>query len=94
MARQSRAQRQTVWRVMHEHKHGQLKTARGRRKVKSRRQAIAIALSEAGASKRQSRGEKKRSLRRTKRRERSGRTGQAAASRRRKTSGVRQSRTA
>lgn len=75
MARQSRAQRQTVRRVMHEHKHGELKTARGRRKVKSRRQAVAIALREAGASKYPSSGEKKRGLRRTRRQKRDGRTG-------------------
>lgn len=44
-------QRKTIGRVMHEYKHGELKRGRGG-KVKSRKQAIAIALSEAGASKR------------------------------------------
>src|SRR3954453_4722960 len=48
---QTPAQRQTVKRVMHEFKHGELKTARGARKVKTAKQAVAIALSEAGASK-------------------------------------------
>lgn len=44
---QSTAQKKTVKRVMHEYKHGELKTARGKRKVKSRKQAIAIGLSKA-----------------------------------------------
>ena len=48
---QTPAQRETVERVMHEFKHGELKTARGTRKVKNPKQAIAIALHEAGASK-------------------------------------------
>ena len=47
---QTPSQRKTVKRVMHEYKHGELKTARGSRKVKNPKQAIAIALSEAGAS--------------------------------------------
>jgi len=46
---QTPAQRRTVERVMHEFKHGELNTARGRRKVKNPKQAVAIALSEAGA---------------------------------------------
>src|SRR5487761_1639687 len=37
------AQKKTVERVMHEYKHGELKTARGARKVKNPKQAIAIA---------------------------------------------------
>ena len=48
---QTPAQRETVERVMHEFKHGELKTAHGKRKVKNPKQAIAIALHEAGASK-------------------------------------------
>ena len=59
---QTPSQRKTVERVMHEFKHGELKTARGRRKVKNPRQAIAIALSEAGASKYESESENKRNL--------------------------------
>jgi hypothetical protein len=51
MARQSRTQKETVRRVMHEFKEGELET-RGR-KVKNPKQAIAIALNEAGASRRQ-----------------------------------------
>ena len=50
MAKQNKAQKDTVERVMHEFKHGELKM-RGGRKVKNPRQAIAIGLREAGASK-------------------------------------------
>jgi hypothetical protein len=46
-------QKRKVKRVMHEFKHGELKGGRGRRgKVKSRRQAVAIAMSESGQSRR------------------------------------------
>ena len=55
MAKQSRSQKKTVERVMHEYKHGELESGRSKKKVRSRRQAIAIALSEAGASKFESR---------------------------------------
>ena len=51
--RTKRGRRTTVTRVMREFKEGALKGGRGRRgKVKSRRQAIAIALTEAGVSRR------------------------------------------
>jgi hypothetical protein len=50
MAKQSRAQKETVGRVMHEFKHGELKRGRSG-KVRNPKQAIAIALREAGASK-------------------------------------------
>jgi hypothetical protein len=78
MARESMAQRKTAGRVMHEFKHGELKSGRGGKggKVKSRRQAIAIALKEAGASKTESKGENRRNLRRSKRKEAAGRTSQ------------------
>lgn len=83
MARQqSRAQRQTVSRVMHEFKHGQLKRSRGG-KVKDRKQAIAIGLREAGGSKYESPQENRRSLRQTKRKERTGRTAAQTAEKRR-----------
>ena len=78
MARQSKGQKQTVSRVMHEFKHGELKSSRGG-KVKNPRQAVAIALSEAGASNQQSPRQNKRQLARSKRKERTGRTGQAQA---------------
>ena len=69
MAKQTKAQQETVERVMHEFKHGELETSAGDT-VKSRRQAIAIGLSEAGASNQQSPAENKRRLRKTKRQER------------------------
>ncbi len=52
MARSTKRQRKTTGRVMHEFKHGELKSGRGGKggKVKSRKQAIAIAMSEAGTS--------------------------------------------
>jgi hypothetical protein len=71
---QTPAQKETVERVMHEFKHGELKTARGTRKVKNRKQAIAIALHEAGASKNESPAENKRNLHHTKAKERRGET--------------------
>ena len=75
MARQQTpAQGETVERVMHEFKHGELKTARGEIKVKNPKQAIAIALHEAGASKFESPQENTRNLRRTKEKERRGET--------------------
>jgi Family of unknown function (DUF6496) len=94
MARhQSPAQKETIERVMHEFKHGELKTARGKRKVKNPKQAIAIALHEAGASKFERPKENTRNLRRTKEKERRGETGQDAAEGkgRRKTSAARTS---
>jgi hypothetical protein len=75
MARQQTpAQTETIERVMHEFKHGELKTASGERKVKNPKQAIAIALHEAGASKFESPQENARNLRRTKAKERRGET--------------------
>ena len=76
---QTPAQRNTVGRVMHEYKHGELKTARGTTKVKDPKQAIAIALHEAGASKYESPAENRRNLRRTKAKERRGETSMDAA---------------
>jgi len=78
MAKPSPRQREIEGRVMHEFKHGELRSGGGGKggKVKSRRQAIAIALSEAGASKYDSGAENKRHLRKTKRKERRGETGQ------------------
>src|SRR5262245_12765985 len=78
MPRTSPRQRKTTGRVMHEFKHGELK--RGRRgkggKVKSRRQAIAIALKEAAESKYEIDTENKRNFARTRRKEGRGQTGQ------------------
>jgi hypothetical protein len=71
-------QKRVTGRVMHEFKHGELKRGRGGKggKVKSRRQAVAIALEEAGASKYESERRNRRNLRRTERKEAKGRTGQ------------------
>jgi hypothetical protein len=77
MPQQSKAQKKTVSRVMHEFKHGELPQGRRGKKVKSRKQAIAIALREAGASKYQSPKKNKENLRKTRSNERRGRTGQA-----------------
>jgi hypothetical protein len=75
MAKTTPRQRRTEGRVMHEFKHGELKSGRGG-KVKNRKQAIAIALSESGASKYES-GHKNRSNRaKTERKEAKGQTGQ------------------
>jgi len=75
-AKQSKAQKETVERVMHEFKHGELERGHGG-KVKNPKQAIAIALSEAGASNQQSPKQNREKLRQTKRKEREGRTAQA-----------------
>ena len=62
MARTTKSQRKTVGRVMHEYAHGELKSGpRGKAgKVKSRKQAVAIALSEAGASSNRRKSAKKK----------------------------------
>lgn len=86
MAKQSRQQKKTVGRVMHEFKHGELKSGSGG-KVKSPRQAIAVALSEAGASRRKSPKQNKRQLAKTRSRERGSRTGQARSDARSRRSG-------
>src|SRR4051794_10948641 len=71
-------QKRVTGRVMHEFKHGELKSGRGGKggKVKSRRQAVAIALEEAGASKYESERRNRRNLRRTEGKEARGRTAQ------------------
>jgi hypothetical protein len=78
MAKTSMSQRKTMGRVMHEYAHGELKSGRLGRggKVKSRRQAIAIALGEAGASKYESMAKNRDNLSRTKSKEATGRTAQ------------------
>jgi hypothetical protein len=76
MAKTSMSQRKTMGRVMHEYAHGELKSGPSGKagKVKSRRQAIAIALKEAGASKYESGKENKQNLRKSKQKEATGRT--------------------
>ena len=75
---ESNEQRGTVERVMHEFKEGELKTGGGKGpKVKSRKQAIAIALEESGATNRESPAKNKAHLARTKGKERKGQTAEA-----------------
>ncbi|MBV8168726.1 MAG: hypothetical protein JO021_18155 [Alphaproteobacteria bacterium] len=62
---QSTRRRRKVARVMREHKRGALKSGRSGRKVKSRKQAIAIAMSESGQSRNKSK--RKKSARKTSR---------------------------
>jgi hypothetical protein len=78
MASTSPRQRRITGRVLHEFKHGELKSGRAGKggKVKSRRQAIAIALEEAGNSKYESGRRNRRNLRRTEEKEAKGRTAQ------------------
>src|SRR3954466_10274771 len=74
----SPGQRKTMGRVMHEYAHGELKSGPNGKggKVKSRRQAIAIALKEAGESKYESPKKNKRNLAKSKRKEATGKTAQ------------------
>jgi hypothetical protein len=78
MPRTSPRQRKTTGRVMHEFKHGELKSGpRGKGgRVKSRRQAVAIALKEAGASRSESKGGNRRNLAKAKHKEARGQTAQ------------------
>ena len=81
MSQTSPRQRKTTGRVMHEFKHGELRSGPGGKggKVKSRRQAIAIALKEAGASKYESERENERNLAKFERKEARGETYQQEA---------------
>lgn len=69
MPRQSKAPQETIARVMHGFKHGELESSGGR-KVRNPKQAIAIALHEAGASNQESPARNRANLARTRRRER------------------------
>jgi hypothetical protein len=72
--RESEPQMETVERVMHEFKHGELRSGTSGQKVKSRKQAVAIALSEVGESNQQTPKENEEHLRHTKAKERRGKT--------------------
>ncbi|ACA19809.1 conserved hypothetical protein [Methylobacterium sp. 4-46] len=72
MARTTPAQKQTIERVMHAFKEGDL-AQNGGRPVTDPKQAIAIALREAGASNQQSPEANRASFRRTRREERAAR---------------------
>ena len=74
MAEQSKSQKETVGRVMHEFKHGELRIRGTGPKVKNPKQAIAIALHEAGASNQESPKKNRENLKRTKAKERRGDT--------------------
>src|SRR5947208_3447108 len=76
MAKPNPRQRRIEGGVMHECKHGAVRSGPGGKggKVKNRRQAIAIALKEAGASKYESEKDNKRNLHKTERKESHGET--------------------
>jgi hypothetical protein len=78
MARQTTAQKETVHRVTHEFKEGELKIRGSGFKVKNPKQAIAIALHEAGASNQESPSKNRENLRKTKTKERKGQTASVA----------------
>jgi hypothetical protein len=78
MAKASLRQKRTVGRVMHEYEQGELKSGRGG-KVKSRKQAIAIALTEGGESKFNSAEKNKKNLRKSEAKEARGDTYQQEA---------------
>lgn len=66
MARYGKKAQSKVKRAMHERKHGTLRSGRSGRKVKSRKQAIAIGLSEARRSGAKVPSKKKKSSRKKK----------------------------
>jgi hypothetical protein len=76
MPQTSPRQRKTIGRVMHEYEHGELKSGPEGKAgpVKNRRQAIAIALNEAGASKYESKSKNKQHLARSASKEAKGET--------------------
>lgn len=69
MAKETKAQQKIVARVMDEFKHGNLETSAGD-KVTYRKQAIAIGLSEAGASNQQTPQQNRKRLAKTQRQQR------------------------
>lgn len=77
VTKQTKTQKEIVGRVMHEFKDGELERGRGG-KVHNPKQAIAIALSEAGASNQQSPKENQRRLAETKRKEKIGQPANAS----------------
>src|SRR5215207_4447599 len=79
MAKQTPKQREVVGRVMHEFKQGDLESSTGG-EVKNPRQAIAIALHEAGASRDETPAGNRRNLARTKAKERQAEAGRKSGS--------------
>jgi uncharacterized protein DUF6496 len=55
----TKAQKKKVHKVMHEHKEGTLKSSSGK-KVKSRKQAVAIAMHESGQSRKRKKSSRKK----------------------------------
>lgn len=78
-SKQSKAQKETVERVMHEFKHDELRIRGNGPKVKNPKQAIAIALHEAGASNQESPRKNRENLKHTKQKERTGQTAKQQA---------------
>jgi hypothetical protein len=76
-SQQSKGQKGTIERVMHEFKKGELRIRGDGPKVKNRRQAIAIALHEAGSTNQESPAKNKSTLRKTKAKEARGETAEA-----------------
>ena len=76
-AHQSKQQKETVERVMHEFKEGELRIRGDGPKVKNPKQAIAIALHEAGASNQEPPAKNRDNLKKTKAKERAGETAEA-----------------
>lgn len=74
---QSKPQRETIKRVMHEYKHGELEASRSGKRVKNPKQAIAIALHESGSTNQESPRRNQKNLQRTKAKEHQGQTAQA-----------------
>jgi hypothetical protein len=78
MPKASEDQRGTVERVMHEFKDGELRTGNGKGpKVTDRKQAIAIALHESGSTNQETPSKNRKTLARTKSKERQGETAEA-----------------
>ncbi len=73
MRKTTAGQDEVMDRVMHEFKHGELESGIGG-KVKSRKQAMAIALKEAGESKDDGKADKRKHLAHTKAKEHAGKT--------------------
>ena len=74
MAKQTKPQKETVERVMHEFKEGDLRIRGNGPKVRNPKQAIAIALHEAGATNQESPKKNRENLRKTKAKERQAKT--------------------
>ena len=74
MAKQTKPQKETVERVMHEFKEGDLRIRGNGPKVRNPKQAIAIALHEAGATNQESPRKNRENLRKTKAKERQAET--------------------